>query len=213
MKGYSYNVVENPQSYAFARIEGVDASYKDLCEVCGRILGLQADKALILLEEFSKGNLPVLYKTRNKRLGSRRELGGRKGRYPKKSALIVLGALKSAIANAQTKGMIEPYILVHVCANKKRVYPRMSSKGRRARSDYETARIEIVVREKEIVPAEKKLKIEATKPKENAETKPQLSNETKKEISEAKKSEEPKTKKQVIEKKPISKKNKTGDHQ
>ncbi|MFA5049719.1 MAG: uL22 family ribosomal protein [Candidatus Micrarchaeia archaeon] len=212
MKGYSYTILENPQSYAFARIEGVNASYKDLCEVCGRVLGLSTEKALILLEEFSQGNLPVLFKSRNKRLGARRELGGRKGRYPKKAASMVLGALQSAIANAQSRGMIAPYIIVHICANKKRTFPRMSPKGRRSRSDYETARIEVVVREKEIIADKKKLKVEVSKPKETSVEKKA---EAQAELTKIKKEPEAKNKKQNAEKKPAPKKKNinSGDNQ
>lgn len=155
MKGYSYQIKENYESYAAARVEGVDASYKDLTEVCGRIRELPVERAVFLLEKFETGELPVLYKSHNKRLGHRRELGGKKGRYPKKAAGLVLKVLRSALANAQSKGLIEPYILVHASANKKNIYPRMSSKGRRNTSNYETARIEIILREKDIVKKEK----------------------------------------------------------
>ncbi len=164
MKGYSYQIKENYESYAAARVEGVDASYKDLTEVCGRIRELPVERAVFLLEKFETGELPVLYKSHNKRLGHRRELGGKKGRYPKKAAGLVLKVLRSALANAQSKGLIEPYILVHASANKKNIYPRMSSKGRRNTSNYETARIEIILREKDIVKKEKvqkKIEIQA----------------------------------------------------
>ncbi len=156
MKSYSYTIKENKESYAAARIEGVDASFKDLAQVCGRVRTLHTERAMDLLEGFSLGELPVLYKSHNKRLGHRKELGGQKGRYPKKAARIVFKLLQSAIANATLKGMIEPYVIVHVAANKKRNYPRSVPKGRRGRSDYETARVEIVIREKEIVKKEKK---------------------------------------------------------
>jgi len=161
MKGYSYQIKENYENYAAARVEGVDASYKDLAEVCGRIRELPAERAVFLLEKFETGELPVLYKSHNTKLGHRRELGGKKGRYPKKAAGIVLKVLRSAFANAQSKGLVEPYILVHASANKKNIFPRMASKGRRNRSNYETSRIEIILREKDIVKKTAPKKVEA----------------------------------------------------
>ena len=92
MKSYSYQINENPESYATARVEDVNASYKDLAEVCGRIRNLKVERALELLGEFEKGTIPVLYKSYSRHLGHRRELGGRKGRYPKKAALEVCPA-------------------------------------------------------------------------------------------------------------------------
>lgn len=147
---YSYIIEKGKEGdFARARVEGVDASIKDLVEVCGNIRYKPVDKAIKLLEAAADGSMPILYRSNNKRLGHRRELGGRKGRYPKKSVKIVLGALKSAIANAQQKGLSEELIVTHACANKLATYMRYASKGRRNISAMETARIEIVLKEKE----------------------------------------------------------------
>jgi hypothetical protein len=81
-------------------------------------------------------------------MGHRRELGGQKGRWPAKEAGIVLDCLKSAIANAKEKGLSEELIVMHACANKKAINMRYASKGRRNVSKLETARVEIVLREK-----------------------------------------------------------------
>ncbi|MDD5022840.1 MAG: 50S ribosomal protein L22 [Candidatus ainarchaeum sp.] len=182
MKSYSYTIKENPESYAFARVEGVDASFKDLSEVCGRLNNLAVERALELLDKFSTGEFPVLYKSHNKKLGHRRELGGAKGRYPIKAAKIVMKLLKSVIANANTRGLIEPYLIVHLSANKKMNYPRMSPKGMRKKSDYETARVEIVIREKDIVKKEKKKDVpkQEVKTEKTEEKKPEIEKEIKK---------------------------------
>ncbi len=147
---YSYIIEKGKEGdFARARVEGVDASVKDLVEVCGNIRYKPVDKAIRLLEAVADGSMPILYRSNNKRLGHRRELGGRKGRYPQKSAKIVLGALKSAIANAQQKGLSEELIVTHACANKLATYMRYAPKGRRNISALQTARIEIVLKEKE----------------------------------------------------------------
>lgn len=134
---------------ANARVEGVDASFKDLVEVCGNIRRKKAADALSFLEKAADGKVAVIYRSSNKHLGHRKELGGRKGRYPKKAAKIVLAVLKNALNNAAQKGLVQENLFVaHACANKKFVYPRLQAKGRRNRHDYATARVEIVLIEK-----------------------------------------------------------------
>ncbi|MDD2655333.1 MAG: uL22 family ribosomal protein [Candidatus ainarchaeum sp.] len=158
--------------FARSRVEGVDASVKDLVEVCGNIRYKPVGDALALLEAASEGAFPILYRGNNRHLGHRRELGGRKGRYPKKSAKIVLKALKSAIANAQSKGLSEELIVMHACANKKAEFGRLSSKGRRNYSGLITARVEIVLKEKEGAKRpEKKAKKEAKPAEKKADAK------------------------------------------
>lgn len=143
---YSYKF--NGAAVGKARLEDADASYKDLAEVCSSIRGKKTGDALGLLEKAAAGEIPILYRKYISRLAHRKELGGKPGRYPKKAARLVLGTLKSAIASAKAKGLSEDLTVAHAAANKKDVFPRLSPKGgRRTRSYYETARVEIVVRE------------------------------------------------------------------
>ncbi|MEM4166035.1 MAG: 50S ribosomal protein L22 [Candidatus Bilamarchaeaceae archaeon] len=157
MKGYSFEF--SPDECAFARVEGVDASYKDLTEICGRIRGKPADWAVTFLQKVTNGEAPVLYKKFSKKIGHRRELGGKKGRYPKKAAKIVLKLLKSAIANGNARGLGEKYKIIGACANKKAEYPRVAPRGGWMRSNYELARVEIVLK-----PLEQPQKIELKPP-------------------------------------------------
>lgn len=144
---YSYKFDEHVVGKA--RLEDVDASYKDLVEVCSNIRNRSSADAISLLEKAASGEMPILYRKYISRLAHRKELCGKPGRYPKKAAGLVLEALKSAIASAKAKGLSEDLIVVHAAANKKDVFPRLAPKGgKRSRSYYETARVEIVVREK-----------------------------------------------------------------
>ena len=147
MKGYSSTV---PENCARARVEGVNASYKDLSEVCGVIRNKKTEWAVSFLEKASEGEAPVRFRRHNRNLGHRRELGGRQGRYPEKAARIVLKALQSAISNGKTLGLGETYTVLAASANKKQVYPRMAPKGRQARSFLETSRVEIVLKGSEV---------------------------------------------------------------
>lgn len=168
MKGYS----SSTEKCAAARAEGVNASWKDLAEVCARIRGMSADKAVVFLGKASikptEGGIPVLFKRHCKKLGHRRELGGRKGRYPWKSAAIVLKVLQSAMANGRTQGMGDEYTVQAACANKNMSFPRLASKGRWARSNLETSRIEIILKGSEIP---KGVTVKPAKPEAKKETK------------------------------------------
>lgn len=155
MKGYSQSP---PEQSALARVEGVNASYKDLAQVCGVIRDRNIDWAVVFLESAAAGESPVFFRRHNKNLGHRRELGGRQGRYPEKAAKMVLNVLKSAIANSKILGLGDKLKIAVATANKKMTYPRMASKGRQARSYLETSRVEII-----LVPTSGKVTAENTK--------------------------------------------------
>jgi len=186
---YSFNIDDKEKElHAFARVEGVNASYKDLTEVCGRIRGKPVAWAVQFLEGVREGKQPVLYKRHAKRLGHRRALGGRKGRYPQKAARVVLKVLKSAMANGTVKGLDEEMLIRHASANKKHTYGRLAPKGRRKQSAYETARVEIV------------LKSKGRKIEKKVEVKPPAAKEEKsKEKAAAEKPPERKTKEEKVE--------------
>ncbi|MDE1797956.1 MAG: 50S ribosomal protein L22 [Candidatus Micrarchaeota archaeon] len=129
---------------ASARVDNINASFKDLANVCGNVRGRRADKALVFLDEAAEKKRPVRYFNYNKRRGHVAELGGKKGGWPVKSVKIVRDVLKNAMANADAKNLGDCKVK-HVQANKQMVYGRMSPKGRRIRHDLETAFVEIVL--------------------------------------------------------------------
>lgn len=158
--GYSMQLPEKDAAkFARAQAHGVDASYKDLGAVCANIRGKTAEKAEELLGKASKGEFPIHFARHAKKMGHRGEIGGKRGRYPKKSAKLVLKVLKNAVANANTKGLLGELKVVHATANKQDIYPRIAPRGRWRRNNYVTARIEIVLREvAEAKPEEKEKK-------------------------------------------------------
>jgi large subunit ribosomal protein L22 len=197
MKGYSVTGVD--ENCAMAKAENINASFKDLAEVCGRIRGKKAEWALGFLERVADGKAAVLYRSHNRKLGHRRELGGKQGRYPKKAAKAVLKVLNSAIANGRVKGLGEEYNIIHATANKKMGYGRVAPKGRWSRSDYETSRIEIILKSVSEVPKG----VEVTPPKKEPEKKVEPKKEEKKEAPKAE--EKPKEEPKKEEKKPEKK--------
>lgn len=147
---------------ARARITGVNASYKDLCEVCSNVRRFDTDRALEFLAAAAEGEQAILMAQHGKRRGHRRELGGKRGGFPKKAAKFVLGVVESANANANKLGLGATKI-GHIMANKEHTYPRMSPKGRRIRHDMETAFIEVVLEEVQQTAEKKEKKAEAKK--------------------------------------------------
>jgi len=172
MKGYSSEI---PENCASARVEGTNVSHKDLIQVCAAIRYKKADWAVSFLEKVAEGEVPVLYRSYNKKIGHRRELGGRKGRYPQKAAKAVLKLLQSAMANGRVAGLGEEFTILTASANTKEVYPRMAPKGRRVRSALRTSRIEIILKGSEVpkgvsVTAPKKQEAKKVEAKPEAKT-------------------------------------------
>jgi large subunit ribosomal protein L22 len=155
---YSFNI--KGDEFVKAQSYDVNASYKDLGAVCDAIRHLRASDAVAALEQFAEKESPVHYRRHNRHMGSRHELGGRKGGYPEKAASEVLKTLVNAIANAGNKGKdADSMFVVSASANKTRIERRYPSKGSIAwgrgmygmsatnHSDIEYAKIEIVLAE------------------------------------------------------------------
>lgn len=149
---YSFN--RDREGVIFAHAKDVNASYKDLCSVCDSIRYLPVPAALQSLEATMDG-MPIEYRRYNKGMGSRHELGGRKGRTPMKCASIVRKVLLNAMANSRNKGY-EPDVMyvVHAAANKTNIIGMPPPKGKlfmgagygyatARRSDLEFAKIEL----------------------------------------------------------------------
>ncbi|MFA6214003.1 MAG: 50S ribosomal protein L22 [Candidatus Micrarchaeia archaeon] len=144
---YAYNKLPAGR-IARARISRVNCSWKDLSEVCRNVRGKDTEAALDLLGRAAEGKQAIYFARHCKKKGHRRELGGKKGGFPVKSARAVLGVVEGAYANANKLGLGATRI-AHIMANKHATYPRMSPKGRRIRHDYEVAFIEVVLEEKQ----------------------------------------------------------------
>ena len=173
--GFNKKSQYSDKQMAKAQQYNIDASYKDLCAVCDNIRGMPAEEGVQYLGAVLEG-FPVLYRRWNKKLGHRKELNGKKGRYPVKAAKYVLGVLTNAMANATGKGL-DNLIIIHAAANKQAIYPRMQSKGRQMRANYETARVEVILAGEENVEL---LKQQKQKIEQNAKAKAEAAEMTKK---------------------------------
>ncbi|MDD5317471.1 MAG: uL22 family ribosomal protein [Candidatus ainarchaeum sp.] len=161
--GYSMDVPAGKDSkFARAQVYGIDASWKDLGAVCANLVGLTAEEADALLVKAGRGEFPIRFRKHNKKMGHRGELGGKKGRYPEKCARIALKVLRNAVANANARGLFGELVVVQSSANKQGSFPRVAPRGRWRRANYETARMEIVLKEA----AEAKPDVKAKRKKE-----------------------------------------------
>jgi large subunit ribosomal protein L22 len=156
---YSYNLER--KELVFAHAKDINASYKDLCVVCDAVRYHSIPQALKILDSVINDGRPIEFRRHNRYMGSRHELGGKKGRYPIKCAALVRKVVVNAAANAKNKGQ-DPEMLyvVHATANKTQIIPRSPSKGIRSisggygygaarRSNLELAKIEIAVGNKD----------------------------------------------------------------
>ncbi len=153
---YSFN--GDRSKLVFGRLSNTNASYKDLSAVCSAIRYKAYYDARSVLESIAAGH-PIIYRKYNSGMGSRHELGGRKGRTPQKCGKIVTKVLTNAVNNAKNKGFGEDELyVVHASANKMSIYPRRPPKGRQqgtafgmygfnsqAHSNLEWAKVEIGV--------------------------------------------------------------------
>jgi len=101
---YSHKT-KDEKKVARAQVHDVNASYKDLTQVMNAIRGKKYEEAVKILEETIAMRMPIRYRQHATNLGHRPQLGGRKGRFPKKEAKIVIDLLKNAKANADSKGL------------------------------------------------------------------------------------------------------------
>jgi len=156
---YSYNL--DKKEVVFASSSDLNASFKDLCAVCDFVRYRPLPAALQMLDAVIKEGRPIEYKRHNKYMGSRHELGGRKGRYPIKCAAMVKKVIVNVSANARSKGEDpDSMFIVHAAANKTQEVPRSPPKGVRSigggygyssprRSNIAFAKIEIGIADKD----------------------------------------------------------------
>ncbi len=160
MMKYSFDAPKDAREsgeLAVAQRYNLNVSYKDLGAVCDAVRYLKASTALGLLERVIRMEAAIEFRRHNKHMGSRHELGGRKGKYPIKASKEVKLTILNAMANAGNNGNLdaEKMYIIHASSNKTQIQRRSPSKGSIAwgrgmygrsainHSDIEFAKIEI----------------------------------------------------------------------
>ncbi len=167
MSLYQYATQYDPLKTGRAQAYDLNASYKDLTQVCHAIRRKPIAVAVKTLEDALSFAKPIRYRQHSTGAGHRSQLGGRKGRFPQRECKLALELLANAFANAQARGLKEDAIYVlHAQAYKQNVFPRYrrffaSSNtlgyGKQAIwSNYSTARLELVVGERGLKPSKRK---------------------------------------------------------
>lgn len=148
MKGYT--AVSDPDTSAKAIGKEMPISPKFTREVCGLVRGMKVKAAMRILEEVIAKETPVPLKRYNKRVSHKQGAGP--GRYPVKAATAVLGVVKSAVANAEYKGLsTDDMVIRTISASRGRVTPGHMARahGRATQWNQETVNLEVIIEEVE----------------------------------------------------------------
>ena len=148
MKGYT--AVADPDTSAKAIGKEMPISPKFTREICGLIRGMKVNNAIRTLEGIIALETPVPLKRYNKRVSHKQGVGP--GRYPKKAATAVLGVVKSAVANAEYKGLnTDDMVIATISASRGRVTPGHMARahGRATEWNQDTVNLEVIIQEVE----------------------------------------------------------------
>ncbi len=115
--GYTFTRYD-PALHVRASLREIDVSPKEAREVCAALVGLPLDKARALLEDVIKFKRAIPFRRYKKKVGHRRQLQGfYAGRYPIKTAKMLMELLDSLEANAEYKGLdISRLQIIHAAA-------------------------------------------------------------------------------------------------
>ncbi len=148
MKGYT--ATADPDTSAKAIGKEMPISPKFTREICGLVRGMKVNKAISTLEGVIALETPVPLKRYNKRVSHKQGVGP--GRYPKKAATAVLGVIKSAVANAEYKGLnTDDMVIRTISASRGRVTPGHMARahGRATEWNQDTVNLEVIIEEVE----------------------------------------------------------------
>ena len=148
MKGYTAEA--DPDTSAKAIGKEMPISPKFTREICGMIRGMKVNRAIDTLEGVIALETPVPLKRYNKRVSHKQGVGP--GRYPKKAATAVLGVVKSAVANAEYKGLnTDDMVIRTITASRGRVTPGHMARahGRATEWNQDTVNLEVIIEEVE----------------------------------------------------------------
>jgi len=145
-------------------------STKNTVEVCNFLRGKTTEQSKTILEKVIEGKVAVPYKRYNHNIGHK---PGRisAGRYPKNVSMHILKLINVAEANAQNKGLVAPFKIKKITANRG---PKQWHYGRQTRIKMKKTHVEIILSET------KKKETKKIK-KEKVVEKPKIIDNTKKE--------------------------------
>jgi large subunit ribosomal protein L22 len=146
----NYTTVSDPDISAKAVAKDQHISPKFAREVAGMVRGMMVEKAVATLEEVIAMERPVPLKRYKKRVSHKKGVGP--GRYPVKVSEAVLAVIKSAMSNAEYKGLDASNMAITTItiARGQTIPGHMPrAQGRATQWDQETANIEVIIEEVE----------------------------------------------------------------
>ena len=152
MPTYGYSIIGiDPDRTAIASGRNMRGSQKQCREVCIHIHGMMLDKAIDLLELVKEEKAWIPYRRHKKKRGH--HSGMKKwaaGGHPVKASEQILGILKNAEANAESKGLdIDRLRIVPAATQRGRTYKKFIERAFGRSSPYfeQTSHVEIVLEE------------------------------------------------------------------
>ncbi|MBN2422515.1 50S ribosomal protein L22 [Candidatus Woesearchaeota archaeon] len=132
------------ENMAFAKGLNLSISTKKAVEICNNIRKKPVTEAKKILEEIIELKRPLPMKRFNRDTAHKKAIGP--GRFPKKTAKLILSTVKNAESNAQNKGLnTHNLIIAHISAHKASTPWHY---GRHRRRKMKRTHVEIVVEEK-----------------------------------------------------------------
>ena len=150
MVGYSMDI--SGENTARTIGQELPVSWKDSVELCREIRGLFLEDAKEFLEDVAEKKRPIHLRNYSKHAAHKRGTGFGPGKYPVKAAKSILKVLEGVENNAEYKGLDpENMFIVHIAANRGRVYPgwKPRARGRSSPWNSETVNVEIIIQETE----------------------------------------------------------------
>ncbi len=147
---HGYTATADPDTSAKALGREIPISPKMSREICGMIRGMKVEQAVKALEEVIDLKRAVPLKRYNKRVSHKPGVGP--GRYPQKAAGEILKVIRSAMSNAEYKGLdVDGMVLTTVTASRGRTIPGHMPRahGRATQWNQETVNIEVIIEEVE----------------------------------------------------------------
>ncbi len=147
---HGYTATADPDTSAKALGRELPISPKMSREICGMVRGMKVDQAVQALEDVIALKRAVPLKRYNKRVSHKPGVGP--GRYPQKAAGEILKVIRSAMSNAEYKGLdVDGMVLTTITASRGRTIPGHMPRahGRATQWNQETVNIEVIIEEVE----------------------------------------------------------------
>lgn len=147
---FGYTMTADPDTSAKAIGKEMQISPKFTREICGMIRGMKVETAIETLEQVIDLKRAVPLRRYNKRVSHKPGVGP--GRYPQKAATAVMGVIKSAMSNAEYKGLnTSDMVLTTITASRGQTIQghMQRAHGRATQWNQETVNLEVIIEEVE----------------------------------------------------------------